>query len=119
METAELDENLNTIKAFHTFLTDIIYKGYNNEPEIIKLIVKHINNYVKDTTEDETEDETEEEEEEEEEEEDEETLLKQKIQSKIDKFLNSYNDLSKIYLYQKDNKYILELNNFIKSSLLY
>ena len=120
METFELDEQLNTIKAFHTFLTEIIDKGYNNDPNLIKLVSKHINNYVNKLN-NETEDEEDEEEEDDKEEDNKEAkiLLEQKIQLKVDKFMKHSNDLSKIYLYQKDTKYIIEMNNYMNSLLLY
>jgi hypothetical protein len=108
MESHDFDEDLNTIKAFHTFLTDIIEKGYNNKKDTIKKIVKHINNYIDDETDnddDEDEDET--------------KLLNQKIQQKIDKFMESNNDLSKIYLYKKHNNYINNMNIFINNTFIY
>ncbi len=112
METHYMDEQLETIKAFHSFLGDIIDKGYNNNPEVIKSVVNVINQYIKNITEpDKSKDESDEETEEEKK--DELTQLKEKIQTKINKFLKSNDYLSKIYLYQKDNKYINELNNFV------
>ncbi len=113
MESHYMDEQLDTIKAFHSFLGDIIDKGYNNNPEVIKSVVSVINQYIKKITEPSQSENNSEEETEEEEEEDEYKQLNEKIQAKIDKFLKSNDYLSKIYLYQKDSKYINELNNFV------
>ena len=129
MDIHEFDEQLNTIKAFHSYLSDIIDKGYNNNQDIIKLIAKNINEYIEQMEEleaeqnesekDSDETESDENESDETESEDDNTIVKQKIQSKMDKFLNTETDLSKIYLYQKDNKYISELNEFINNSYFY
>ncbi len=40
------DDKLTTIKVFNTYLSSIIDKGYNNEIDILLLIVKHINNFI-------------------------------------------------------------------------
>jgi hypothetical protein len=117
MNIHEFDEQLNTIKAFHTYLSEVIDKGYNNNQEIIKLIVKNINEYIEQMTD--LENGKDNDTEEEEEEEDEATQLENKLKLKIEKFLKSNVDLSKIYLYRKDNKYIDELNNFVCNSYLY
>ena len=116
MDIELIDNNLNTIKAFHEFLSDIIDKGYNNDVDLLKLIVKHINLYVKDITEDNDEDNNNNDNNEDE---DETTLLKNKIQSKIDKFMKNENHLSKIFLYKQDNKYIINMNQFIDKSYIY
>lgn len=39
------DEKLTIIKAFNTYLNNIIDKGYNNDIDILLSIVKHINNF--------------------------------------------------------------------------
>ena len=129
MDIREFDEQLNTIKAFHTYLSEVIDKGYSNNPNIVKLITKTINEYIEnmsdaenDNQDNEEIEETESEKESEDESEDEseeEMELKKKIQLKINKFMSSNNDLSKIYLYQKDKKYITEMNEFINNSFLY
>ena len=111
MDNHDFDEDLNTIKAFHTFLTEIINKGYTNDIDIIKKIVKHINNYIDDDTEKNTESDNSDDE-------NENNELKNKIQQKIDKFMESNNDLSKIYLYKKYN-YINNMNEFINSTYGY
>jgi len=108
-----MDEQLDTIKAFHAFLTDIIDKGYNNNPDVIKSVVILINQYIQDISK------PKDEETEEESEEDENTKFKEKIEAKINKFLKSNDHLSKIYLYQKDNKYIDEMNIFINKLFEY
>jgi hypothetical protein len=111
MESHDFDEGLETIKAFHTFLTEIIDKGYNNDKDIIKKIVKHINNFIDDNTESNNNSDTESE--------DEEETLKTKIQEKINKFMISGNDLSKIYLYKKSNNFINNMNEFINNTFKY
>ena len=45
-ESVMYDEKLTTIKAFHSYLGDVIDKGYNNDTYTLLLIVKHINNFV-------------------------------------------------------------------------
>ena len=111
MDSHYIDEQLDTIKAFHSFLSDIIDKGYDNNPEIIKSVVNVINQYIKNITQPEQSEEYTESE-------DEDKQLKEKIEAKIDKFLKSTDYLSKIYLYQKDNRYNDELkkieNNLYK-----
>jgi hypothetical protein len=124
MDIREFDEQLNTIKAFHTYLSEVIDKGYSNNPNIVKLITKTINEYIENMSDaekdaEDAEDSEETESEKESEDEDEEMELKKKIQLKIDKFMSSNNDLSKIYLYQTDKKYITEMNEFINNSFLY
>lgn len=141
MDIHEIDEHLETIKAYHTFLGEILEKGYNNNIDVIKSIVKNINHYIKtmmksndsdnhsdnnsdhyydyNDTEDEKEEETEEEEEETEEEEEEEDNIKEKIELRIKHFMSMPTDLSKIYLYQKDKKYITEMNQYINNSFVY
>jgi hypothetical protein len=110
-DSHDFDEDLETIKAFHTFLTEIIDNGYNNDKDIIKKIAKYINKYIDDDTEssstksDSSEDENEE--------------LNNKIQNKIDKFMMSNNDLSKIYLYKKNNIFISTMNEFINNTFKY
>lgn len=108
MDSHYIDEQLDTIKAFHSFLSDIIDKGYNNNPEIIKSVVNVINQYIKNITQPEQSDQTEEDTDDE----DEDKQLKEKIEAKINKFLKSTDYLSKIYLYQKDNRYNDELKKF-------
>ena len=121
-----MDANLEKINAFQEFLSEIVERGYNNDESLIKLIVKHIDNYMKEINEndnnntfEETNNSEETEEEEEEEEKDEDRLFKEKIQLKIDKFMKSNNDLSKIYLYKNNNFYKDELNQFIDKSYIY
>ena len=126
MDSHYIDEQLDTIKAFHSFLSDIIDKGYDNNPVIIKSVVNVINQYIKNITEPEQSDQSDETEQSDESEqsdedtesEDEDKQLKEKIKAKIDKFLKSTDYLSKIYLYQKDNRYNDELkkieNNLYK-----
>jgi Sec-independent protein translocase protein TatA len=117
MDIREFDEQLNTIKAFHTYLSEVIDKGYNNNPNIVKLIVKTINEYIENMSD--VENDNQDNEETEEEEENEDMEFEKKIQLKIDKFMSSNNDLSKIYLYQKEKKYITEMNEFINNSFIY
>ncbi len=124
MDIYELDEQLNTIKAFHTYLSEVIEKGYNNNPKIIKLIVNTINEYIekiadKSDESSDSDESTESTESEELNEYDEDLGLKDKIQLKIDKFMNTETDLSKIYLYKKNKKYITEMNDFINNSFFY
>jgi hypothetical protein len=128
MDIREFDEQLNTIKAFHTYLSEVIDKGYSNNPNIVKLITKTINEYIENMSdaekdaedaEDVEDSEETESEKDSEEESEEEMELEKKIQLKIDKFMSSNNDLSKIYLYQKDKKYITEMNEFINNSFIY
>jgi hypothetical protein len=118
MDSHYIDEQLDTIKAFHSFLSDIIDKGYDNNPVIIKSVVNVINQYIKNITEPEQSDESEQSEEDTESE-DEDKQLKEKIEVKIDKFLKSTNYLSKIYLYHKDNRYNDELKKFEKNLYKY
>ena len=105
---------------FHYRPFSLMEHNYNNDPNLIKLVSKHINNYVNKLN-NETEDEEDEEDEDDKEEDNKEAkiLLEQKIQLKVDKFMKHSNDLSKIYLYQKDTKYIIEMNNYMNSLLLY
>ena len=147
------DEKLTTIKAFYTYLGEVLDKGYNNNYDTLMYIVKHINNYQNDiieetsrntmiepafidneanmfnyeyklssssssssnnsnnnsnnTTEDEDESEREAE-----------RLYKEKELQKIKKFFDGP-DLSKIYLYKKDNKFVRQMENFIKNAYKY
>lgn len=135
------DEKLTTIKAFHTYLGNIIDKGYNNDYDTLSYIVKKIeysarNNIIEkyvneenmfnyeynlsssssssssslssnNTTEDEEENE-----------EEIERLQKEKELQKIKKFFDG-SDLSKVYLYKKNNKFIKQMENFVKKSYLY
>ncbi len=113
MDIIEFDKCLDTIKAFYSFLSDIIDKGYNNDINMLKLISKYINDYIDDNDNNDNDEESEKDEEEEE-------SVEDKIQKKIDKFLKSENDLSKIYLYKKYNEQlIINMNKFIESSLIY
>jgi len=133
MNTFELDEDLETIKAFHTFLTDILEKGYNNNILIIKSIVKNINNYIKtmitsendsqndsQNNSDNNESQNNSDDNQSDDDENEELIkLKEKIQLKINDFLSSPINLSKYYLYQKDKTYITKMNQYINKSFIY
>ena len=44
MEQLMYDENLTIIKAFQSYLSDVIDKGYNNDYKTLLYIVKHIKN---------------------------------------------------------------------------
>ena len=51
MDISELyDDYLTTIKAFHTHITDIISKGYNNEMDTLSILTRHIDNYINEIT---------------------------------------------------------------------
>ncbi len=169
--TEELyDEKLSTIKAFHTYLSEVINKGYNNSYVTLSYIVKHINNFQDEiieerannniietsfvdeenmnecydnqdiyysaqsfklssnssstssstssssssssssSTNSDTDDDV-----------NEERQLKQQREkelAKINKFIDGP-DLSKIYLYKKNDEYIKNMMNFIKNSYNY
>ncbi len=151
------DEKLTTIKAFNSYLSSIINKGYNNDYETLLHIVKHINNFQDDIIEtgarnnidtsfmelddnmfnDEpiyynnnsnlnfissSSSSSSSSEETNEDEEDDEKLKqqhKEKELQKIKKFINESDDLSKIYLYKKNNNYIKQLEKFMNNSLIY
>ena len=136
------DDKLTTLKAFNTYLSNIIDKGYNNDTDTLLLIVKHINNFVDEHTESNNEsilpkellpDDT-----------DNNTLyfsndsektntdseldtdsesdyedIKNKELNKIKNFIENSDDLSKKYIYMKNNNYIKKMNRFITSSLVY
>lgn len=52
MEQLMYDDKLTAIKAFQSYLTDIIDKGYDNNYETLMFIVKHIKNLRDDLIED-------------------------------------------------------------------
>jgi hypothetical protein len=142
MEQIMYDEKLTTIKAFHTYLGDVITKGYNNNYDTLSYIVKHINNFQDEIIEESARNEPSlnesnmfnyeynlssssssssnntTEDEDDNNETNIERLQKEKELQKIKKFLDGP-DLSKIYLYKKNNKFVIQMENFIKKSYLY
>jgi hypothetical protein len=152
MEQLMHDEKLTIIKAFHTYLGEIIDNGYNNDYETLLIITKHINNYQEDiinpssneentfnyeynlsssssssSAEEDNNSQTTTEDEEDNEDEninntdseiEAERLQKEKELNKIKKFFDGP-DLSKIYLYNKNNKFVKNMESFIKKSYLY
>ncbi len=142
------DNKLTTIKVFNSYLSNIINKGYNNDIDTLLLIVKNIDNFVDEQIEankyytlpkellpseptfldenesdnnissnsdimnSDTESETES---------DEDIIKSQKDKelNKIKNFIENSNNLSKVYIYKKNNNYITKMKIFINESFKY
>ncbi len=144
MDLSEVyDNKLTIIKQYHDYLKDVIRKGYNNSIDMLILIDKHINNFLneahklvedkkiiidkpntqsldeslEDTYNDDTflyssssDSDSDN---------DSKELEQNKRElNKIDNFINNSNDLSKLYIYNINNKnnYINKMKKFISNN---
>ncbi len=123
----DFDNKLATIKAFHTFLSEIIDKGYLNDIKTISNIVDSIEMFYKTETFDDNNDinsliltdnniKTESESESDI---DNTKHVIYNDDEKVQQFMENYNDISSILLYNKKPKYINRMRRFINSSKEY
>jgi hypothetical protein len=139
MDLSEVyDNKLTIISQYHEYLTDVVRKGYNNSIDMLILIDKHINNFLNEAhklvedkkviidkpntqslnkpldynnssssdSDSDTDD-------------NDDTEQNKKELIKINKFINSSGDLSKLYIYNINNNYIKKMKKFIGNNNYY